>query len=219
MNKYIKNFYDLHSLDKVTSYKAILEKKDWLFQKLYIPYTFDKKEENGKELYEELYALMDQAVLFKKLELDDEIFEEHLDKKDKILENFNKDFSLLYLYSHLTNKVKKGTFFVEYDFTKMSDKMYKELVANFFPCISSLKDLDLFYDENNIIDLLKFAMYGEEGKWVLIISKNALLNDRYYIKKKKKIYFNSSLITKDQEEGLKEISQRCSIPIGEYYGD
>ena len=50
MNKYIKNFYDLHSLDKVTSYKAILEKKDWLFQKLYIPYTFDKKEENGKEL-------------------------------------------------------------------------------------------------------------------------------------------------------------------------
>ena len=35
MNKYIKNFYDLHSLDKVTSYKAILEKKDWLFQKLY----------------------------------------------------------------------------------------------------------------------------------------------------------------------------------------
>ncbi len=92
MNKYIKNFYDLHSLDKVTSYKAILEKKDWLFQKLYIPYTFDKKEENGKELYEELYALMDQAVLFKKLELDDEIFEEHLDKKDKILENFNKVF-------------------------------------------------------------------------------------------------------------------------------
>ena len=219
MNQYLKNLNELYSTDDNVSQKAFFEKSSWIFKKLYVPIYFSKKIENNLEIYEELYALMDQAVLFKKLELDDEIFEEHLDKKDKILENFNKDFSLLYLYSHLTNKVKKGTFFVEYDFTKMSDKMYKELVANFFPCISSLKDLDLFYDENNIIDLLKFAMYGEEGKWVLILSKNALLNDRYYLPFAKKIYFNSSLITKDQEEGLKEISQRCSIPIGEYYGD
>ena len=56
MNKYIKNFYDLHSLDKVTSYKAILEKKDWLFQKLYIPYTFENphgssEHQNSNNLY------------------------------------------------------------------------------------------------------------------------------------------------------------------------
>lgn len=219
MNKYIENFYNLHSLNDEIVYKAIKEKKDWLFQKLYIPYTFCKKEENGKEIYEELYALMDQAVIFKDLQLGDELFVEHPDKKEKIIDNFNKDFALLYLYSHLTKSMEKGTFFVEFDFYQMSDKQYKELVANFFPCIPSQEELDLFYDENSLQDLLKYGMYGENGKWVLIVSRQILINGRYYLPFAKKIYFNKNLINKEQEEGLQEIANRCSLPIGEYYGD
>lgn len=219
MNKYIENFYDLFSLNDAKVYQAIKEKKDWLFQKLYIPYTFEKKIENGKELYEELYALMDQSVVFKPLSLPDNLFEDHMDKKDKIIDAFNIDYALLYLYNKLTKKVQKGTFFVEFDFSLLSDKLYKELVANFFPCISSKEELDLFYDETRIEDLLKYAMYGENGKWVLILSKNNLLNGKFYLPYAKKIYFNKELIDKEQEEGLKEIAIRCSLDIGEYYGN
>ena len=34
MNKLLKNFYDLYSNDDSVCYKALLEKKDWMFRKL-----------------------------------------------------------------------------------------------------------------------------------------------------------------------------------------
>lgn len=67
MNYFLTNLYKLYSSDDSVSYQAILEKKNWMFQKLYVPISFKSKIVNQKDIYEELYALIDQAFVFKSL--------------------------------------------------------------------------------------------------------------------------------------------------------
>ncbi|MDD6302231.1 MAG: hypothetical protein PUA56_02830 [Bacillales bacterium] len=218
MNKFINNFYSLYSNDDRVTYQAILEKKDWMFRPLFFMMTFEGIEVEGKIIYPDLFALMDKAIHFKKAEFHQSLFEDNLNKKDDIINGFNKSYRLRYAFENIVNISKKAAFFVEMDFSKIDKKSYNELVANFYPCISEVKDLDLFYNENSPIDLIKFAMYGENNSWVFILDINALINDRYYMNFMKKIWYNPSLLDDEMIETLKEISSTIEVPLEEYYG-
>lgn len=214
MNKYLENFYNLYSLDDQVCYKAILEKKDWIFRRLFIPVSFTKIVEDGKDLYPELYALMDSSFLFKEMYYNRELFEGvDYQKVLGIINKFNEQFRYLHLYENL-NFEDKDTFFVEINPFKIDDKVYKDLVSNFYPCFDSINELELKYDEEDMLDLLKLAMFNKEG-FVLILSNEALLNNRYYLPVIEKIHYKSN-IGKDKIEAIKEIASSIEVECEEY---
>ena len=215
MNKFLKNFYDLYSEDNQICYKAILEKKDWLFQTLYIPIHFKETIEEEKSLYLELYGLLDTSFEFSKLEYSKEIFASlDLEKVLKIISKFNEKFRFLKLINKLPTNFEEDTFYVEVNMHKMDDKVYKELVANFYPCLTR-EELELTYDENSDLELLKLPMVGDINEWVLILSNEALLNNRYYLPLCEMIYYNKNL-TKDQKDTILDISEKIEVGVEEY---
>lgn len=217
MNKYISNFYDLYSLDDSKVYKAILEKKDWLFKKLYFKGSFvSTLDSNGKVIYPYLFSLMDQCLPFSSFEMKKELFIEHENMKEIIKNRFDENYACSYLYDSKDIPLKKGEFLVELDFNLINDKMYKELVANFYPCINTVEELDLFYNPDRIEDLLKYPMYGEKGKWVLIIAKQSLINERYYLPIYKKIYYKNENLDNSQIDALEIIAEKVGITVEEY---
>jgi hypothetical protein len=212
MNKYLKNFYDLYSEDDQVCYRAILEKKDWLFRKLYIPVSFDKVVEDGKDLYKELYALMDSSFIFKSMYYNKEVFlDTHYEDCLQIINAFNNQFRYLHLYEELDFTLGKDIFFVEIDPFKMDDKVYKDLVSNFYPCFNSPTDLELKYDKNQMIELLKLPMINNHG-YVLILAKDVLLNDRYYLPIIKKLHY-SKRIGRDKIEAIEEIANSLQVEV------
>jgi hypothetical protein len=100
------------------------------------------------------------------------------------------------------------------DFKKIDVKAYKELVCNFYPCLEKIEDLDLWYEEKNDVDLLKYPMFGEFRKWVFILSKDNLNNDKYYLPIIKKIYYSNSL-GEDKVEAIKEIANSLEVEVEE----
>lgn len=215
MNKFLKNFYNLYSEDNQVCYKAILEKKDWLFQTLYIPIHFKETIEDGKSLYLELYGLLDSSFEFSKLEYSKDIFGSlDLEKVLKITSNFNEKFRFLKLINKIPSSFEEDTFYVEVNMPKMEDKVYKELVANFYPCLSK-EELELTFNENDDLELLKLAMIGDINEWVLILSVDALINNRYYLPLCEMIHYNKKL-TKEQKESIFEISEKIEVGVEEY---
>lgn len=211
MNWYLKNFYDLYSLDNATCYQAILQKKDWIFRKLYIPVTFKKVVEDGKDLYPELYALMDSSFIFKKLSYRKETFlDNSYDTCLNLISKFNEQFAFLYLYEELDFNLDEDVFFVEINPNKMDEKTYKELVTNFYPCFCSPNDLELRY-QNELLELLKLPMVNDKG-FVLILAKENLLNDRYYLPIIEKIHYSKKM-SKDKIEALHEISNSLQVEL------
>lgn len=210
MNKYLQNFYNLYSEDDQTCYRAILEKKDWLFRKLYIPVSFDKVVEDGKDLYKELYALMDSSFMFKQMYYKKDVF---LDTPYEVclqmIKTFNESFRYLHLYEELDFTLGKDIFFVEIEPSRMDDKVYKDLVSNFYPCFSSPSELELEYTKDSMLELLKLPMINLKG-FVLILSKEALLEDRYYLPIISKIHY-SKHIGKDKIEAIEEIASSLEI--------
>ena len=212
MNPFIRNYYDLFSEDKEVVHKAVYLKKDWMFKRLFFPITFTCTLEDGKEMYYDLYALMDQSIKFQKADFADELFESK-EQKDLISKEFDDYFRYAYCYERIP-KGLKDTFFVEMDFKKIDQKAYKELVCNFYPCLDKKEDLDLWYEEKNDVDLIKFPMYGEFRKWVFVLSKDNLANDKYYLPIIKKIYYLSDL-SEDKIEAVKEIAATLEVEVEE----
>ena len=212
MNPFIRNFYDLFSEDKEVVYKAVYLKKDWMFKRLFFPITFTCTMEGDKEMYYDLYALMDQSILFQKADFKDELFQTK-EQKEIITKEFNDYFRYAYCYERIPQGLK-DTFFVEMDFKKIDQKAYKELVCNFYPCLEKIEDLDIWYEPKNDVDLLKFPMYGEFRKWVFILSKDLLAGDKYYLPIIKKIYYSPTL-GDDKVEAIKEIAKSLEVETEE----
>ncbi|MBE6143352.1 MAG: hypothetical protein E7177_05150 [Erysipelotrichaceae bacterium] len=212
MNPFIINYYHLFSKDENVFRNAIKLKWNWMFKRLFFPVTFECTIENGKEMYYDLYALMDQTVLFKKADFPLELFDS-LEQKEKFDNEFNEYFRYAYCYEKIPNNLK-DTFFVEMDFRNVDVDIYKQLVGNFYPCIDKKEDLDLWYEEKNDVDLLKYPMYGEFRKWVFILSKDKVPYDRYYLPIIKKIYFRKDLDS-DKIEAIQEIAKCLEVETEE----
>ena len=212
MNPFIVNFYNLFSKDEQVVYNAVYLKKDWMFRRLFFPITFECTIEEGKEMYYDLYALLDQSILFKKAKFDRELFETD-EQQELITKEFNNYFRVAYCYERIPSNLI-DTFFIELDFKKIDAKAYNELVANFFPCLEKKEDLDLWYEEKNDVDLLKYPMFGEFRKWAFVLSKDNLAYDKYYLPIFKKIYYNKSL-SDDKIEAIKEIAKSLELETEE----
>ena len=57
-------------------------------------------------------------------------------------------------------------------------------------------------------------MYGEFRKWVFVLSKDNLANDKYYLPIIKKIYYLSDL-SEDKVEAVKEIAASLEVEVEE----
>ncbi len=214
MNKYLKNFLDLYSEDDSIVYKAILEKKDWLFKKLYMPCNFLSVRINNENVYPDLFALMDKTINFEPLALHDSVFEDHEELYIPTMNKFNECFRVRYFYDHYFTLVEPTTFWVEIDFGFLDDKGYKDLVANFFPCLTK-EELELTYDFSDIKELLKLAMCHEiEGSYVAILDKNNLINDRFLAPVVRKIIYSSTL-SENKIAALRELAKNLNVALEE----
>lgn len=178
LNRYLDNFYRLFSSDDAVSFRALLEKKDWLFRKLFVPIRFDRTIRDGVTLYPEIHALMDSAFVFKKLDYDRNLFFGiEYEKARELIDAFNSEYRFLYLkdYPDFTEE----EFFAEMDMRRIDERTYRDLVGNFYPCFQNREEADLSF-ESKPSELLKLAMIRKNG-YVLILSKESLLDDRYYL--------------------------------------
>ena len=214
MNTYLKNLNDLYSPSNEVSQRAFFEKSSWIFKKLYVPIYFNKKIENGLEVYPELYALLDSSFLFKKLSLDDFTFKKvKLERARALQEEFNINYSYLYLEEEI-NKIKNG-FYVEIDMSKNTDfSLFSLLSANFFPCFSSSKELELDYYDDDPLNILKLPMVRERGN-VIILPDSSLVNGRLYHSIIKEIHCSKTL-TLEQIETIEEIGKRLKVKVNYY---
>jgi hypothetical protein len=219
MDKNILNFYDLYSPNDSIVYRAILEKKDWMFRKLFIPCDFHALVVDGITTYPDLFGLMDQAMVFQKLTLNPSDFKDHERDTFKITKAFNEKYRIRYAYEKIVPSPEETTFWVEMDFTKLDKDTYNRLVANFYPCIDNIDEMDLFYDPTKDIDLMKYPMYGEKGKWVFVLDAHLLVSDKCFMENcLKKIWYNSHNLDQLKIETLKEIASTNKIPLEDYYG-
>ena len=210
MNKYLKNFYNLYSLDDKVCYQAILEKKDWIFRKLYVPITFISEEKDNKTIYPEIYSLLDRAFYFKKLGYENELFSSvNYEVAFELINEFNSKFRYLNLLDKIDFSFDKDVFFAEIDPFSMDDQIYKNLVANFYPCFDSTRELELKYDSSNQLEILKLAMFQKHG-FVLILSNDALLNNCLYLPIIKKIHYYNKM-DKEKINSIREICKQLDI--------
>lgn len=162
MNKYLDNFYRLFSENDQEVYKAVLEKKDWILAPLYLPGDLSmSKDKEGKNHFLALEALFDDVLLFKSLD-------------DKRVSNFR--------YVKFKKSIKGNShphFYIEYDFNKIDQKGYQTVVANFYPCLNK-KNLEIDKDSNDIKELLKIFMIGEENEAVIVLEESNLLNNAFF---------------------------------------
>ena len=214
MNKYLENFMNLYSLDNEVCYKALLEKKDWMFRKIYIPVSFEKTVRDNKDLYLELYALMDQSFIFSKLGYEKDTFLDlPFEASLKLINEFNKSYRLLNVLEHIDFNYKKDTFLVEMDMTKMDDKVYRDLVANFYPAFKDARELELKYD-TSITELIKLAM-RQESDFVFVLSKDNLIDDKYFLPCIKALHYSKGL-NNEQIEAVKEIASALEVMVYEH---
>lgn len=211
MNPFIKNFNDLFSNDDSVVYSAVLLKKNWMFRRFYFPYTFNSTFVDGKELFNDLYALIDQTILFKKVDLSNEMFENQQVEKKSIEDMFNETYRVCYCYESIPNL--DNTFYAEMDFFKIDKDTYNQLVANFYPCINKLEDLELEYNPHDGIDLLKYPMYGEYRKWLFILPKDKMVDDRFYLPLIKKIWYQKEKFTDEQIEAIEIIAEKLEVEV------
>lgn len=197
MNYYLQNFIDLFSEDDSVVYKALQAKKDWMFRKLYLKVKFTKVE-NKKIPYPELFAAMDQTIHFDKLPGESEV-----------IKKFNESFRYKVLTENLD--LEKSSFLIELNLYAMDEKAYKDLVANFYPCMP-IEELEITND-GSVLNLLKLPMIGKNGDWVLIISKDQLLNDNYYLPCFKKVILNKKLLNEQEQLTVEEICSNLKIEM------
>ena len=174
MNKYLDNFNRLFSDDDKIVYQAILEKKDWIFSPLYWPGNLDiSLDEQGKKHFKFLESLFDNVILFKK-------------SKNELARNFRY---VKFLTSIINEE--EAMFYIEYDFTRIDEKGYRAVVANYYPCLNE-EELHIDYSSKDTKEVLKTMMIGENNESVIILDENALINDAFFAPIIRKIFVNES---------------------------
>lgn len=211
MNYFLANLYKLYSPDDSVSYQAILEKKNWMFQKLYVPISFKAKIINQKDIYEELYALIDQAFVFKSLNYQKNKFGNFDSKKiKKMIDVFNQNYSYLYLTNMLDFDKEKDIFYAEIDLSQIGQEVYRILVANFFPCLKE-EDLEIKLDLTSIVEIIKLAMLNEKG-FVFILENDKLLDKKLFLPVVKKLHYKSSL-EQEKIDTIEEIGRKLNVEV------
>lgn len=191
MNFYLNNFAKLFSSDNKVVYDGLLEKKDWINHVFYVDYSFAQKIVNGKEIYEDLFSLLNNSLLL---------------KSDK-----SKNFSYRY-FNLIPRYIKKeGHFLVKIDLRKLDDKAYRELFANFYKCI---KKEDKVIFENEIQNELEKIMISDND-YVLILDNSLLINYAYPLYFFTEIIYDSAYIDKLKLDALKEIASSFNIEVKE----
>lgn len=173
MNKYLDNFNRLFSDDDKIVYQAILEKKDWICRPLYLLGNLDITiDEQGKKHFKFLESLFDNVILFKK-------------SKNELASNFR-------YVKFLTSIInEEGMFYIEYDFTRIDEKGYRAVVANYYPCLNE-EELHIDYSSKDTKEVLKTMMIGENNESVIILDENALINDAFFAPIIRKIFVKES---------------------------
>ncbi len=190
MKKEIENFINLFSDDKKIVYEALLEKKDLINNYFYADYSFTKHLENGKEIYDDLFSLLNRSLLFKE----------------------NDNFAYRYFNKNPKYIKKEGHFIVKFNFAKIDEQTYKDFFANFYPCIKN-EDKVIFKEE--IMNKLFSLMISNDFDYVLILDKYKLINNAYPINVIDEILYDKNYLTKDKIETLKEISQNLNVKLKE----
>ena len=199
MNRYLENFVNLFSEDDATVIKAVKEKKDWMFRKLYLKVRFDKVDDE-KIPYPEIFAAMDNALHF-----------ETLKGTSKVIKSFNESFRFKTLSEQI--KLEKDSFLIELNMNALDDKAYRDLLGNFYPCMP-IEELEIVND-GSVLNLLKLPMIGSYGDWVLILGKDQLIRDNYYFPYFKKVIYDKALLNEDEIATIKEIAENHNLPIEE----
>lgn len=191
MNQNLMNFKNLFSNNKEIIYQALLEKKDWINGVFYSDYSFEKKIENGKEIYEDLFSLLNNSLLL---------------KDDK-----NAEFAYRYFNKTKEYVKEEGHFLVGYDFSKLDINSYKELFANFYPCIEQQDFINFNDDVQNQLEKLMIS----NDDYVLILDKHNLFNNGYPIKVLCKIMYHRDYINGEKLATLKEIAASFDLEVEE----
>ena len=174
MNKYLDNFNRLFSDDDKIVYQAILEKKDWICRPLYLLGNLDITiDEQGKKHFKFLESLFDNVILFKK-------------SKNELASNFRY---VKFLTSIINEE--EAMFYIEYDFTRIDEKGYRAVVANYYPCLNE-EELHIDYSSKDTKEVLKTMMIGENNESVIILDENALINDAFFAQIIRKIFVKES---------------------------
>ncbi len=204
MNLFLKNFLELFSDDDKTIYQALLTKKDWLFVPLFLKGDLDQvTDSQGLKHYRMIEALYDEVLPFEKVKLPKDLgySEQQQTKLNESLENYR----LLFLETD-KKSCSGAPFFAEFDFTKIDQRGYHSLLANFFPCLSKEElELDPLADVSQAVNQLKPLMIGPKGRYVLILESHLLIQDSFYAPVLRKIHVASS----SPEELKEEFRHMC----------
>lgn len=201
MNPYLQNYIHLFSDDQATVIKAVKEKKDWILRPLFLPLDFTQKEdENGKKHFYHLEALLDDVICFSSLKSD-----------LQVIQNFR------FVKFQTDLMVHSSSFpyaFIQYDFRKIDQKGYQELLANYYPCLS-LEELEIKEDaSSNVVEAMKYFMVGEKNEAVLILDAQQLIHDAYYAPVIRQLIVHPST-PEELKELLKGIAKEKGVPYVE----
>lgn len=184
MNCYIKNFFDLFSDDENILYQALIEKKDWILKEFYLVFNFEN--------VEDLDAIAQGHLRFKKLLIDPNIFSGDNKKTSLINEKFNENYRVLYLDDAMPVFDSENEFCIKFDFNKLSDREYKILFANFYPCVDEKVIIENYHGDE--MSLLMLSMNRLIGDNVLIMDKTYLTEkDEFACNVVSKVIYNSKL--------------------------
>lgn len=192
MYNLVENFLHLFSEDQKTCENALLEKSTWILNSYFALFTLPIVVNDPAIDYQEFYALMDQALVFKE----------------------SKDHQYVYYkFYSLSKRINEHQFGVLFDLAKLKEnhKEYLALFANFFPCltkeeIASIKD-PFLHD-------FAMMMEGKEGEFVLILDKNQTFENKYYMPYMKLILINNKdSLTKEESSIIEDINDKLKVEI------
>jgi hypothetical protein len=164
-----QNFINLFSSDIETRYQALNEKKTWILDKFYIPYSFAPKKETNEP--NDLECLFHSALPFNKL-ISDKV--STLDRNNNI-ETFNKNFYSVKLYKNLPPMENTNYIYAEVNFKSLAKNDYKKLMPSFFPCLNN-EEIDQTFPNGDLRNVIQIAFEGHECEYVLILDKKAYPN-------------------------------------------
>ncbi len=209
MNVFLQNLMDLFSDEDPIIYKAVRQKKDWLFVPLFLRGDINQvADSQGLIHYRKIEALVDDVLPFEKAVLPEEL--SLSSDKEAEIKSAYKAYRVLRLETDPT-MLSDAPFFVEYDFTKIDQRGYHALLANFFPCLS-VEELDIKAsdDFSKVVNQLKPLMVGPHGQCVLILENHLLIQDSFYAPVLRKIHANPSSSLELREE-LRQICKEKGI--------
>jgi len=197
------NFVDLFSSDEKKEISALLERKMWILDSFFIPFSLTFQGEDEDE--DDMDILFNSALPFRKL---------ILKKTDSIRtislkKEFNSSYRLCRIYKTLPPRASDDVFYVQADFKNLDKDMYRKLVASFFYCLP-LKIMDQVFPDNDIRDVFPLAMEGNKNEAVIILKKKDLFKGMFKINCFKVLYTYSDMSEKE-EKLLMKIANHLNI--------